>query len=132
MDWDQLLDVSKTLLLCCGVFLIICVAILIGIWLLATALYVIPAKQRKINLKDTMHIKNEQRIYLDEYQYTIANKKLNDEIEQLENQKQSKRKEIKELKKELEELKQATATQNKKKKSKGLEITQETKEQPNV
>lgn len=64
-------------------FIAIAVALifLVAMFLIATAAYVFPAKQVKIDLKKIAETEIESRIYLDEYQFTIANQHWQEKID---------------------------------------------------
>lgn len=81
-------------------------AILLSIFFIASAMYIIPSKQRKIDLKAIAEIKVQQRIYLDEYQFTIANAQHQKVIDE----KEKREKEIdSNIRKKSAELKSITA-----------------------
>ena len=54
---------------------------LLSVFLIASALYIFPAKQVKIDLKKIAEKEIESRIYLDEYQFTIANQHWQEKID---------------------------------------------------
>lgn len=59
---------------------------LVGMFIFATAMYIFPAKQVKIDLRKIAETEIESRIYLDEYQFTIANAHWKEKIEDKEKQ----------------------------------------------
>ncbi|CDR31041.1 Uncharacterised protein [Acholeplasma oculi] len=71
-----------------GAFIVLGVTLifLVGMFIFATAMYIFPAKQVKIDLRKIAETEIESRIYLDEYQFTIANAHWNEKIEEKEKQ----------------------------------------------
>lgn len=57
------------------------IVFLLSVFLIASALYIFPAKQVKIDLKKIAEKEIESRIYLDEYQFTIANQHWQEKID---------------------------------------------------
>lgn len=85
MTWQAILNLALQFLFWIGfasaMVLLISLVFLVATFLVSTALYIIPWKQSKINLKQIAEIKTEQRIYLDEYQFAIASEHHNKVIE---------------------------------------------------
>ncbi|SUU69854.1 Uncharacterised protein [Acholeplasma oculi] len=70
-----------------GAFIVIASTLifLLGMFIFATAMYIFPAKQVKIDLKKIAETEIESRIYLDEYQFTIANQHFNEKLKRKKN-----------------------------------------------
>lgn len=76
MTWNNTLNLALHILFwiafASAMILLIKGVFFLAIFIFATAVYLIPSKQQKINLKEISEIKTQQRIYLDEYQFAIA------------------------------------------------------------
>lgn len=65
--WGLIIIASLGLL-----YIVVMFLFTVGTFFLATGLFIIPAKQVKIDLKAIAETEIQQRIYLDEYTYTLA------------------------------------------------------------
>ncbi len=81
MNTDTFLNALKIALQISGLILIVALALMIGILIIVTALYIPVKKANKYNLKSAESYVTEQRIYLDEYKYTVENDRLKEKLE---------------------------------------------------
>ncbi|CCV64330.1 hypothetical protein BN85407530 [Alteracholeplasma palmae J233] len=86
MTWSEILNISGQVIFWIALValsvLLLKLVFLVAVFLFATAIYIIPWKQTKIDLRAISETKIEQRIYLDEYQFTIASEQHRKELEE--------------------------------------------------
>lgn len=74
-------DVFEWILLIATVSISTVLIFLLVVFIFSTAMYIFPAKQIKYDLKQITENEIESRIYLDEYQFTIANQHWQEKID---------------------------------------------------
>ena len=101
MTWEIVLNILKWITLIGASAIIATLAFLISMFIIATALYIIPYFRKKIDLKTIVNEKYENRIYIDEAKYIVADKELQEKIDAKDKLIDEKNKKLEELQKDI-------------------------------